>query len=233
MFNSKSLCFLVYNEYENLIFFKDRIKKLISENIFEEIFAIDRSDDGSKELLKELGINVINQKKPGRGSAMIEAINYCNHDFIVFFSPDGNEDIEDLSKFNFLIHQNRYDLIIASRMMEGAVNEEDKNFFKPRKLANNFFNYLANLFFNKTKTYITDSINGYRAINTKKIKKLNLISSKFTVEYEMTIKCFKNNLKIYEFPTIEKDRHHGTTKAKSLVVGFDFLRCILYEILNK
>ena len=233
MSNSKSLCFLVYNEFENLNFFKDSIKKVIIQNKFDEIFAIDRSNDGSKQLLVELGINVINQKIPGRGSAMIEALNYCKHDYLVFFSPDGNEDIDDLSKFNLLIDKNQYDLIIASRMMDGAINEEDKNFFKPRKLANNFFNYFANIFFNKTKTYITDSINGYRAININKIKKLNLMSTKFTVEYEMTIKCFKNNLEIYEFPTIEKDRYHGKTKAKSLVVGFDFLRCLCLEVFNK
>ena len=42
------------------------------------------------------------------------------------------------------------DVVIASRMMKGAVNEEDRQLLRFRKWANNAFNLLANLFFRRS-----------------------------------------------------------------------------------
>ena len=49
-------------------------------------------------------------------------------------------------------------MVIASRMMETAVNEEGAEFLRWGKWANNAFNLLANAFWNRG-TYVTDSIN--------------------------------------------------------------------------
>ena len=117
--------------------------------------------------------------------------------------------------------------------MQGSFNEEDINFFKPRKLANNFFNLLINFAFNKKGKYITDSINGYRALKVKKIKLLNLNSERFTIEYQMTLRSMKENYDIFEFPTIEGQRIHGQTKASSIRVGFEFISCFIKEFFKK
>jgi len=49
-------------------------------------------------------------------------------------------------------------------MTKGAVNEEDGQILRFRKWANNAFNLGANLVFRSRGPYITDSMNGYRAI---------------------------------------------------------------------
>ena len=48
-----------------------------------------------------------------------------------------------------------------------------------RKWANNIFNF-ANLAFRRKGLYITDSINGYRAITRETVDKLKLDASGYT-----------------------------------------------------
>ena len=106
------------------------------------------------------------QKGKGRGDAFQLAFRNIDADLYIFFSPDGNEDEKDFGKFLKYANEGA-DIIIASRMMKGAFNEEDNQIIKLRKWANNIFNLLANLAFRKKGPYITDSINGYRAITKK------------------------------------------------------------------
>ena len=227
------LCILTYNEFENLKENKSSILDCINKNNFYDVFFIDNnSTDGTQKLINDLSIKLISQEKKGRGSAIIQAIKYSKADYLILYSPDGNENINDISTFIKLINKNIYDLIIASRMMKDAFNEEDINFFKPRKIANNFFNFLINFSFNK-KNYVTDSINGYRALKLKKIKNLNLDSERFTIEYQMTLRSMKEGLNIYEFPTIEGQRLHGQTKASSFRVGLEFINCFIRELFKK
>ena len=95
--------------------------------------------------------------------ACLEVMEKYPADAYLFFSPDGNEDIADIAKFRPLLEAGA-DLVIASRMCAGAVNEEDGHWFRPRKAANMAFNFLANSAFRKKGPYVTDSINGFRAI---------------------------------------------------------------------
>ena len=114
--------------------------------------------------------------------------------------------------------------------MEGAFNEEDNQFIKMRKWANNIFNFFANLAFRRKGPYITDSINGYRAITRETVDKLKLDASGYTIEYQMTMRALKQKIKIVEFPTIEGQRLYGETQAKSIPTGIKFIGCFLSEL---
>src|SRR5260221_167407 len=72
----------------------------INRSLFCEVIAVDGgSTDGSIEYLQEQGITVIQQTKRGRGAAFAEGVSHTTGDALVFFSPDGNEDPDDLPKF--------------------------------------------------------------------------------------------------------------------------------------
>jgi len=128
---------------------------------------------------------------------------------------------------------NGYDMIIASRMMKGAYNEEDDKTFKWRKWANNFFNFIANIFFRKNKQYITDSINGFRGITKNAFNKINPDGNGYTIEYQITIRALKNNMKIVEFPTHEYARIGGESYAKSIPTGIKFIKTFFKELFKK
>lgn len=225
-----ALCILVRNEAECLNAMLPRIKSQLLKTYFHGVFAIDGgSTDGTNEILFEHGIQVISQKKRGRGAAVLQAFAEIDADAYLFFSPDGNEDEKDFWQFHKLLSEGN-DLVIGTRMAKGGRNEEDRYLFKPRKWVNNMFNVMANVFFRRAGPYITDSINGYRAITRKAANSCKLSAEDYTIEYQMTIRAFKNRLKVCEFPTIEDQRLAGMTGAPSFETGVQFIKRLYYEV---
>lgn len=228
-----SLCILTKNELPCLeVVLPDVILACKKHNI-EHIYAIDGgSIDGTVEFFKKNNIKVLSQKNRGRGDAFHLAFKEINSDLYIFYSPDGNEDINDVYKFVEYVNQGA-DIVIASRMMKDSYNEEDEDLLRLRKWANNIFNAMANITFRRSGQYITDSINGYRAITKDAAQSLKLDAIDYTIEYQMTIRAFKKRLNIVEFPTIEGKRLFGETQAKSIPTGLKFLKCYFRELFIK
>lgn len=225
-----ALCILTRNELECLKIVFPQIPKPSEAEGFHSIYAIDGgSTDGTLDFFKEHNIPVITQSKRGRGEAFLLAFKEIPADSFIFFSPDGNEDWNDIKKFKPLLEQGA-DVVIASRMMKGAFNEEDIHIFKWRKWANNAFNILANLFFKKTGPFITDSINGFRAITKNAASTLRLDAWDYTIEYQMTMRALNAGMKVVEFPTREGQRVAGETGAPSIPTGLRFIKRFFLEL---
>jgi len=220
---------LTLNEVEGvtalLPFLRDRAKLSV-----DEVFAVDGgSTDGTLEQYARYGIRVHRQRSRGRGEAIRIACDSTNADCLVYFSPDGNEDWRDIARFRNYFEQG-FEFVIASRMMAGAYNEEDSSWLRPRKWANNAFNWAANAFFNRGGAYVTDSINGFRGIRRDLLADLALDATGFTIEYQMSIRAMRRGVKIAEFPTHESPRIAGSTKAHSIPTGLRFLKCLWDEL---
>jgi glycosyltransferase involved in cell wall biosynthesis len=225
-----SLCLLTRNELACLKVIYPRIPKPGPQAGFDDVFAIDGgSTDGTVEFFEQHGVPVIGQSRRGRGDAFLQAFKNVDADAWIFFSPDGNEAIDDLPRFRTLLEQGA-DIVIASRMMKGAVNEEDRAVFRWRKWANNGFNLLANGLFRKRGPFVTDSINGFRAVRREAAQRLDLDALDYTIEYQMTIRALRFGLRIVEFPTVEGQRVAGETGAPSIPTGVRFLRRLYAEL---
>lgn len=223
-----ALALINYNERPSLERLLPRLIPISAHGLIE-VFCVDGgSGDGSQKLLLDWGIPVHTQVTAGRGSAMREALNIARSDALIFMSTDGNEDVKDLWRFRQGLESGN-DLVIASRMMNGARNEEDSELFRPRKWANNAFNQLANTLFNRSGHFVTDSINGFRAVRVDSARALNLSASGFTLEYQMTIRAMQKGFRIAEFPTEEFPREFGTTRARSIPTGLRFISCLIRE----
>lgn len=223
-----SLVLLTFNEIDGV---RAMIPKIPRDSV-DEIFVVDGgSTDGTCEFFTEQGIRVVSQQKKGRGEAFRVAFKEAKGDAIIFYSPDGNEDPNDIPKFRALVDAGN-DMVIASRMMRGAFNEEDISWFRPRKWVNNAFNILANIFFRKEGPWVTDSINGFRAVTREAFEILKPDSVGYTIEYQMTIRAFKSRLNIVEFPTHEGQRVGGESKAPSLPTGWRFIKLLVWEIFH-
>lgn len=219
-----TLVILTRNEITGM---KALIEK-IPFNQVDEAFVIDyQSTDGTKEFIKQQGIELINQTKVGRGEAFRMAVKRSQGKYLVFFSPDGNENPQDIPTLIALLKQG-YDLAIASRFLPQSRNEEDDQLFKFRAWANQGFTWLANLFFNGK---LSDSINGYRATTKKAFNRLNLDAPGYMIEYQMSIRALKLKLKIAEIPTIEGNRLGGQSGSKPIPTGLLFIRFLWREII--
>ena len=225
-----ALCILTLNERPSLV---QMLPNLLQQEIvaaFDEIIAIDGgSTDGTQELFRQYSVPIIAQSSKGRGEAFLKAFTQVESDAYVFFSPDGNEDVADLPRFRPLLEAGA-DIVIASRMMDGAYNEEDDKVFRWRKWANKAFTLLANILFRSEGPYVTDTINGYRAIIRSVARSLTLDASDYTIEYQMTIRGFKQRARIVEFPTVEGSRIAGESGAPSIPTGIRFVRRLFLEL---
>ena len=120
-------------------------------------------------------------------------------------------------------------MAIASRMMAGAFNEEDVHWFRPRKWVNQTFTLIANLLWNRGP-YITDTINGFRAVRRSAFHRMAPDADGFVIEYQMSIRAMKLGLTVAEIPTREGERLGGHSTAESLPTGIVFLKQLAREI---
>lgn len=210
------------------------VLKEIPFKSFNEIFAVDGgSTDESVTILQNFGINVLNQVSKGRGAAFELAVNHAKIlkvDFLMFLSSDGNEDPKDLRKMIEIASTNTVDMVIGSRMLKESWNEEDDKLFKLRKWGNQLFALAAYVLFSKDKIFISDPINGYRGISTKAWEVLKPSSSGFSIEYELSIKAYKNRLRVIEFPTHEGKRLGGMSGAKAIPTSIAMLKVLIKQI---
>lgn len=221
---NSTLVILTRNEIEGL---KSLIRKIPFEAV-DEFFAVDyKSTDGTVEFFNQHQIPVVRQKIPGRGQAFRLAAKKTKGKYIVYFSPDGNENPADIPKLLSLLKKGS-DLAIASRFMKASRNEEDDQTIKPRKWANQAFTLLARLFWGGK---VTDSINGYRAIRKDSFNKLNLDAAGFAIEYQMTIRALKLKMKVSEIATIEGERIGGQSTSYAIPTGLKFIRYFLGEVI--
>lgn len=220
---SRTLVLLTLNEIEGCKALYSRIPFSAAE----ECLVVDGgSRDGTVEFFQERGIKVVPQEKKGRGEAFRIAVERATGENIVFFSPDGNEDSNDIPKLFSLLEEG-YDMAIASRFMNGARNEEDDLYLPWRAWANRSFTFLANTLWGGS---ISDTINGYRGIKKSAFKKINADAEGFAIEYQMSIRAMKLGLRVAEIPTIEGHRIGGESTAQSIPTGLRFLRFLIKEI---
>lgn len=222
----KTLVILTFNEIEG-------VKALYGRIPFgkvDECFAVDGgSTDGTIEFFRQKGLPVAVQEVKGRAEAFRIGISRSKNEDVVFFSPDGNENPDDIPKLLGLLEEG-YDMAIASRFLPDSRNEEDEETLPLRAWVNRLFTFAANLFWNKGE-HISDTINGYRAIKKSSFIKMNIDAAGFTVEYQLSIRAMKLRLKVAEIPTYEGNRIGGKSKAKSLPTGIAFLKFLAGEIL--
>lgn len=226
MKHTTSIIILTRNEIAGL----KAIATKLPRNAVDECFAVDyQSTDGSVAYLKKHHIPTIHQRNPGRSEAFRIGAAHAKGDILIFFSPDGNEDPADIPLLIAQIQQGA-DIAIASRFLPESRNEEDDKRWQWRKWANQFFSLVANMCFRKQGPYISDTINGYRAITKSAFMKLQLDAEGFAIEYQMTMRAMKHGMKIVEIPTIEGNRIGGQSGSVAIPTGLAFIGYFIREL---
>ncbi|MGB0640102.1 MAG: glycosyltransferase [Myxococcota bacterium] len=219
-----TLVLLTLNEIDGLRLLWDQIPI----DKFQTVVAVDGgSTDGTREFLAERGVPILDQSIPGRGVAFRVAAEASRDERIVYYSPDGNEDPADIERLDDLIIAG-HDLAIASRFAEGSVNEET-DALRPRARVNQTLTWLANQLFNQGE-YVTDTINGFRAMRRRAFLDMDTSVKRFPIEYQITIRAMRRRWRIADLPTIEGQRAGGESKAISWPVGKDHLKVLFSEL---
>jgi len=222
-----ALVLLTFNEIEALPKLFDKIPLSAAD----EVFAVDGgSKDGTVEYLQSKGVRVLGQPRRGRGCAFQVALDSTDAEVLCYYSPDGNEDPDDIPKLFEKLEAGGYDMVVASRMRTGAHNEEDDQVIRLRKWVNLAFTFLANAVWNRGP-YVTDTINGFRAVRADSLRRCDCRVDGFVIEYLMSMRMMKLGLRIGEIATYESPRLGGQSTAHSWPTGVEFTRQFLKEVL--
>ena len=197
----------------------------ISKNWAEEIVFVDGgSTDGTVEKAKELGFRVIHQQNKGEGNACRIGANETKSDFVMFFSPDGNDLPEDIPK---LIEKTKqgHDVVHISRFGKNS-SSDDANWLE--RFGNNMFTFLVNTFFGSN---YSDALNGFRVIKREIWDELNTDAQYLNIEQQTCIRLAKRKIPIYEIESREPDRIGGERKMRPLTVGAQLSYQIIKEFI--
>lgn len=193
---------------------------------FDEVFAVDGgSSDGTVEYLTEQGIRVLRQPVPSLNAACAYAFETATTDAVVFFHPKGTVPPEDVLEFRRRF-ENGYDLVIASRNMPEAHNEEDDHLLRPRKWFVILLGRIISIRFNRRNTRVTDVLHGFRGMSKEAFKAVSIEPVGSTVDAEMVLEAYRLGMNISEFPTHETSRLHGDTHFKALPTGWRILKLV-------
>ena len=191
----------------------------------EEIIFVDGgSKDGTIEEAKKLGFEVIHQNNKGEGNACRIGVEKTNSDFIMFFSPDGNDEPEEIPKMINKISEG-FDIVHISRFGKYSESRDAGPF---DRFGNRMFTFLVNVFFGG---YYSDALNGFRIIRRDIMLKLKTDAQHLNIEQQICIRAAKKGYKVFEIDGREPNRIGGQRKMKPLPTGASLSWQIIKEFI--
>lgn len=179
----------------------------------EEIIFVDGgSKDGTIEEAQRLGFQVIHQHNKGEGNACRIGVENTKSEYVMFFSPDGNDVPEDIPRLINKIKEG-YDVVHISRFGKNSLSE-DAGLLD--RFGNHMFTFLVNVFFGG---HYTDALNGYRIIKRNVMMDLRTNAQFLNIEQQICIRAAKKKYTVFEIEGKEPKRIGGARKMRPLIVG--------------
>ena len=225
-----------YNEKKTIDIILDRIdQSLKTYKIFnyEILIVDDSSNDGTKEILKNLSNNekvkiYFHDINLGKGAAIQTALSYATGDITIVQDADLEYDPFDYDKLLLPFFETNADVVYGSRFLGGGKFVRIHFFW--HYLANKILTFICNLFINLN---LTDMETGYKVFKTSALKSIKLEEKTFSFEPEVTIKLSKKKYKFFEVPITYNGRSYEEGKKIGLKDAFIALKTIiLYSLKN-
>ena len=200
---------------------------------FEIIVVDDFSNDGTKEVLKQLSNRgkiqtYFHDDNLGKGAAIHTALKYITGDIVIIQDADLEYDPFDYNKLLVPFFETNADIVYGSRFLGGGKYVRIHFFW--HYLANKILTFICNLFINLN---LTDMETGYKVFRTSALKSIDLKEKSFSFEPEVTIKLAKKKYKFFEVPITYNGRSYEEGKKIGIKDAFIALKTIiLYSFKN-
>ena len=206
----------------------DGVKELlpkIKKEWAEEWLVVDgNSNDGTVDEVKKLGFNIALQKKKGHGDAVSRGVSDTKSDFILYWGPDGNHELQEIPTLIGKIKEG-FDQVIISRFGKTSVNLDAG---RMDTFGNKMFTFLINIFFGGR---LTDALNLSRIITRKSMLRLKFDAEGLDSTTQMSIRALKQKHKIIAISGNEGKRIGGKRKVEPIPVGWDLTKLIILEFI--
>jgi glycosyltransferase involved in cell wall biosynthesis len=224
-----TLCLLVLDEK---IGCEADVPKLCRE-YFDDVYAVDGgSTDGTVEYLQAQRIRVFKQPQRSLNAAYAYAVEMCKTEGLVVFFPKGTLN-PDCTKAMADKLKEGYDLVVASRFIDGGRNEEDHRVFKPRKWGVKALSFTASLLWRREGWQIRDVLHGVKAFTVSAYRRMDISSKGVTVDLEMTVRSYRLRIPRTELPVFESERLFGETTFPIWKTGKKLGRFLVAEVFRK
>ncbi len=190
----------VYNEKNNI---ETVIEVVKSVGIAQEIIVVDDlSVDGTRELLKKKKDikTIFHDRNIGKGAAIRSGLKEATGDIIIIQDADLEYSPEQYEQLIKPIKERKTRVVYGSRILGKG------NFLKTSYYANRFLTLMTNVLF---CSHISDMETCYKVMKTELMRDLQLISSRFEIEPEITCKILRKREKIVEIPIAYTGRKKG------------------------
>ena len=182
----------------------------------ELIIVDDRSTDGTSDILARLAATIpcirlyrheVNQ---GKGAAIRTAIGQASGDFCLIQDADLEYDASEYPRLLRPLLDGHADAVFGSRYLAG---EQTRVLPFWHSMMNKGLTLVFNMFANLN---LTDMETCYKVFRTDLLKSIPIRSDRFGFEPEISIKCAKRKLRIYEVPI----SYHGRTYEEGKKIGW-------------
>jgi glycosyltransferase involved in cell wall biosynthesis len=225
-----SILIPVYNE-RTLVerSLKAALEAPLPESLERELVVVDDcSSDGTWDILQRLAAaeprirlsrHTVNQ---GKGAAVRTSIQNATGDFCLIQDADLEYDPNDYPALIRPLLEGSADAVFGSRYLAG---ERRRVLPYWHTQINRFLTWFSNMFSNLA---LTDMETCYKAFRTDLLKSIPLRSNRFGIEPEITMKCAKRHLRIYEVPISYHGRSYEEGKKIGWKDGVKAIGVILY-----
>ena len=218
-----NLCVIIpfYNEK---IFLEESIKRVLANDIYDQIvLSDDSSNDGSELIAKKYSgrhdkiLYIKSDKNLGKGNALNQAKHHINTSHVVVHDADLEYFPSDIVEMFNSSKKYPESLILGSRFIG---TKERKNVYLRTIIANK----IMSLFFSLVNFYkVSDVASCYKLMPTSFFKNIDLVERGFSIEIELLSKFLKINRSIKEVPIKYEGRSYSEGKKIKTSDGFKYL----------
>jgi glycosyltransferase involved in cell wall biosynthesis len=211
----------VFNERNTLVEILRRMRAVeLPDAIEREIIVVDDgSNDGTRDVLKQLGDStvrvVLHDANHGKGAALRTGFAHATGEYVLVQDADLEYDPEDWPKLLAPVIRGRARVVYGSRF-----TGERRNMLLLHWIGNRFLSLTTNVLYNTT---LSDMETCYKLLERSLIDDLHLQSNKFDIEPEITAKVLKRGIRIYEVPISYSGREFDEGKKITWRDGFSAL----------
>lgn len=189
----------------------------LPENMERELIIVDDcSTDGTTAILERLAAEnpcirlVRHPVNKGKGAAVRTSIEHASGDFCIVQDADLEYDPSEYPRLLRPLLDGHADAVFGSRYLAG---EQTRVLPFWHSMINKFLTLVSNMFCNLN---VTDMETCYKVFRTDLLKSIPIRSNRFGFEPEITMKCSKRKLRIYEVPI----SYHGRTYEEGKKIGW-------------
>ena len=208
----------VYNERNTLVEIVRRMRAVeLPDSIEREIIIVDDgSDDGTRDVLKQLGDStvrvILHDKNQGKGAAVRTGFAHAVGEYVLVQDADLEYDPEDWPRLLNPVMRGRARVVYGSRF-----TGERRNMLFLHWIGNRFLSLVTNVLYNTT---LSDMETCYKLIDRNLLNEMSLSANKFDFEPEITAKLLRRGVRIYEVPISYAGREFDEGKKITWHDGF-------------